>query len=174
MVYSALLKFNPSSDMKIPSLAEIKKELGYLSEKELINTILELSKFSRDNKAYLFFLLFEKENPTLFIEMVKDELDLAFMDANTRNYHLAKKAAQAIRRKLNKNLKLSKKKEAHVELILHFCQQLKKYGYLTFRHPVIDNLYTIQIGKAEKLVDKMHEDLQYDYRMVIEDLKQLR
>ncbi|EKB50886.1 hypothetical protein [Cecembia lonarensis] len=156
--------------MKIPSLADIKKELQYLDEKELTEVIINLSKFNRDNKAYLYFKLFERENPRIFIDMVKEDLDLAFMDANTKHYHLAKKSAQAIRRKLNKHLKLSKDKEAHAELILYFCEKMKLYGYLNFRHPVIENLYKIQLGKVEKIISGLHEDLQYDFRLQLESL----
>jgi hypothetical protein len=156
--------------MKIASLAEIKRELAYLNEKELTDLLVDLSKFSTDNKAYLFFKLFERENPRLFVEMVQEELEMEFMKANTKHYHYAKKAAQAIRRKLNKNLKLTKDKTAQIELIVFFCRNLKLYGYLNFRHPVIDNLYKIQIGKAEKLISALHEDLQYDYKSILEDL----
>lgn len=156
--------------MQIPSLAALKKELNFLSEKELIETVLELAKFNRDNKAFLYLKLFERGNPRIFIEMVKDDLDISFMDANTRNYHVAKKSAQAIRRKLNKNLKLSKDKTAHIELIIHFCKQMKVYGFLEYRHPVIENLYKIQIGKVEKLIAGLHEDLQYDYQLILEEL----
>ncbi|PSL07532.1 hypothetical protein [Cecembia rubra] len=156
--------------MQIPSLAVIKKELSYLDKSELTNLILELSKFSRDNKGFLFFKLVERDQPELFAEMVKEELDLAFMDANLKNYHLAKRAAQSIRRKLNKSLKLNKNKEVQVELILHFCRQMKQYGFLGLRHPVIDNLYKGQLGKIEKLIEKLHEDLQYDFRVQLEKL----
>ncbi len=156
--------------MQIPSLAALKKELNFLSEKELIDTVLELAKFNRDNKAFLYFKLFERGNPRIFVEMVKDDLDISFMDANTRNYHVAKKSAQAIRRKLNKNLKLSKDKTAHIELIIHFCKQMKAYGFLEYRHPVIENLYKIQIGKVERLIAGLHEDLQYDYQLILEEL----
>ena len=159
--------------MKIASLAEIKKELKFLNEKELHELILDLSKFSTDNKAYLFFKLFEKENPRIFVEMVKEELELEFEKANTRNYHFAKKSAQLIRRKLNKNLKLSKDKTAQIELIIFFCDKLKEYGYLQFRHPVIENLFQTQIGKAKKLVEKLHEDLQYDYLQLLEELPEV-
>ncbi|MCH7411895.1 hypothetical protein MM213_00240 [Belliella sp. R4-6] len=160
--------------MKIASLAEIKKELKYLNEKELHDLIVDLSKFSTDNKAYLFFKLFEKENPRIFVEMVKEELETEFQKANTRNYHFAKKSAQLIRRKLNKNLKVSKDKTAHIELIIFFCQNLKDYGYLQFNHPVISNLYQVQVGKALKLVEKLHEDLQYDYLQLVEELPEVR
>lgn len=157
--------------MQLPSLAEIKRELKHLNSDELTGIILELSKFTRDNKAFLYFKLFERDNPRLFVEMVQEELELEFQKANTKHYYVAKKSAQAIRRKLNKNLKLTKDKETQVELICYFCQKLKVYGYLDFRHPVIDNLYLAQIRKIEKLVSGLHEDLQYDYK---DNIKQLR
>ncbi|RPA69129.1 hypothetical protein EF405_04780 [Cyclobacteriaceae bacterium YHN15] len=156
--------------MKIASLAEIKKELAYLNERELTDFIVELAKFTTDNKAFLFFKLFGRENPRLFIEMVQEELEMEFAKANTKHYHYAKKSAQAIRRKLNKNLKLTKDKTSQIELIIFFCKNLKLYGYLNFRHPVIDNLYKVQIGKAEKLISTLHEDLQYDFKSTLEDL----
>lgn len=156
--------------MKIASLAEIKKELSYLSEHELMSMILELSKFSRENKALLYFKLFERNNPRLFVEMVQEELEMEFMKANTKHYHYAKKSAQAIRRKLNKNLKLTKDKAVQIELTIYFCQLLKQYGYLNFHHPVIDNLYKVQIGKVEKLISGLHEDLQYDFQLMLEEL----
>ena len=157
--------------MKIPSLAEIKKELSHLNDQELKDLIIDLSKFSRENKAYLFFKLFERDNPQIFVEMVQDELDFEFSKHNTSNFHTAKKSAQAIRRKLNKNLKLTKDVSAQIELIAFFCKKMRANGYLTFCHPVIENLYRIQVGKIETLVKKLHEDLQYDYVSVLEDLK---
>jgi hypothetical protein len=156
--------------MKIASLAELKKELAFCSEKELTDLILDLAKFSKDNKTYLFFKLFERENPRLFIEMVQEELEMEFAKANTKHYHYAKKSAQGIRRKLNKNLKLTKDKTTQIELIVFFCKNLKLYGYLDFRHPVIDNLYKTQIGKAERIISTLHEDLQYDFKSALEEL----
>ena len=157
--------------MEIPSLAQLKKDLSYLSEKELIDLIADLAKFSRDNKAFLYFKLNERDQPQLFVDEVKEDLDEAFQTANTKNYHLAKKSAQAIRRKLNKSLKLSKNKADQAELILYFCEMLKKYGYLKHRHPVIGNLYEVQIGKAKKLISTLHEDLQSDFEYRLEDLE---
>lgn len=157
--------------MDIPSLAQLKKELNYLSEKELIDLITDLAKFSRDNKAYLYFKLNERDMPQLFVNEVKEDLEEAFQAANTKNYFLAKKSAQAIRRKLNKALKLSKNKTDQAELILFFCERLKTYGYLKFRYPVIDNLFKIQLQKAEKLIQKLEEDFQYDLGLILSDLK---
>src|SRR5690606_27543554 len=150
--------------MKIATLAEIKKELQHLSPKELIDLITDLSKFSTDNKLFLYFKLYGWEQPDLFAEMVQEELIDDFRNGNQRNAHYAKKSAQAIRRKLNKYLKFTKDKSTQVELISFFCEMLYEYGYLMYRHPVIENLYLMQVGKVERLIGQMHEDLQFDYR----------
>ncbi|MFO7824653.1 MAG: hypothetical protein R6V72_12005 [Cyclobacterium sp.] len=157
--------------MQIPSLSSLKKELQHKDPKELIDLILHLSKLSRDNKAFLYFKLFDTEDSSLFIDSLKEELESAFYKANTSNYYLAKKAAQSVRRILNKNLKLTKDPIAKIELIAFFCQKLEELGYLDYRHPVINNLYALQVGKIEKLLAQLHEDLQFDYRELLEVLK---
>lgn len=157
--------------MKVASLAEIKKELQHLSEKELITLIADLSKFSTDNKLFLYFQLYGREQPDLFAEMVQEELVHQFHTANTQNSYFAKKSAQGIRRKLNKYLKFSKDKAVQVDLIVFFCEMLAEYGYLKHRHPVIENLYLMQVGKVERLLNNMHEDLQFDYQDKLKDIK---
>lgn len=157
--------------MQIPSLSTLKKELQHKEPKELIDLILHLSKLSRDNKTFLYFKLFDAEGSSLFIDTVKEELENAFYKANSSNYFLAKKSAQGIRKILNKNLKLTRDPNAKIELISFFCQQMKEFGFLTYRHPVIDNLYALQVGKVEKLIGTLHEDLQYDYQELLETLE---
>ncbi len=158
--------------MDIPSIANIKKELNHLPEKELIRVLLEMAKFTTDNKQFLFFQVFGKDHPGFFQEMVEEELQKAFELSNRNNYYVAKKSAQAIRKKLNKYLKFTKDKTIKIELITFYCKQLHTHGFLGFRHPVIDNLYQMQIKKIRKLVEGLHEDLQYDYEGTIEELEQ--
>lgn len=156
--------------MNIPSLAAIKKELSYLDEKELRILILELSKFTRENKAFLYFKLNERDQPSLFVDTVKEELDELFQTANTTSFYLTKKSAQTIRRKLNKALKFSKNKEDQVELLLYFCEQLQKYGYLKFKQPILQSLFLKQTEKIQKSIAALHEDLQYDYRIRLDEI----
>jgi len=157
--------------MEIPSLSIIKKELAYFSESELVELIADLAKFSRDNKAYLYFKLNERFDPNLFLTTAKEDLEESFQTSNTRSHFFAKKSTQTIRRKLNKILKLSKNKSDQAELILFFCEKMKSYGYLKFNHPVITKLYQMQIQKAQKLIEKLEEDLQYDLNLMLEELK---
>lgn len=156
--------------MKFPTLAQLKKELSYLNEKELIDLVTDLSKFSRDNKSYLFFKLNEKDNPRLYLEMVQEELEADFLMARGDHSYYAKKAAQKLRRKMNKLLKLSKVKTDQIEVLLFFCEKLREYGFLRHRNPVLDNLYQMQLGKAVKLISGLHEDLQFDYEARVEEL----
>ncbi len=157
--------------MQIPSLAQLKKDLSYLSEKELITLITDLAKFNRENKAYLYFKLFGRDNPGLFVEMVQQELEEEFTKANRSNSYYAKKSSQTIRRKLNKFQKLSKSKTDQIDLILFLCEKLSEYGYLRFRNPVVENLYQVQLGKAKKLISGLHEDLKWDYNMKLEEFE---
>ena len=156
--------------MQIPSLAQLKKELSYLPEKDLIEVILELSKFSRENKSFLFFKLNEKDNPGLFVEMAQEDLTIEFQQARADHSYYAKKSAQKIRRKMNKLLKLTKNKSNQIEIILFFCEHLKEYGFLDHQHSVLDNLFQTQLKKAIKLIDGLHEDLQFDYEGRVADL----
>ena len=157
--------------MKIPSLANIKKELVQRNVAELVDLVLQLSKLNRDNKAYVYFKLFEADDQELYITMVKEDLEDAFQNANLKSYFTAKKSAQAIRRMMNKSLKLTKDKVTTIALIFFFCEKIIEFGYLKFNHPVINNLYASQVKKIEKLVAGLHEDLQFDYQETLHNFK---
>lgn len=157
--------------MQIPSLAEIKRELSYLNEKELREYIIDLSKFSRDNKAYLFFKLYGRDQAGLYIQMVQEDLEQEFQNARGDHSYYAKKSAQKIRRKMNKLLKLSKEKTDQIEVLLFFCEKMKEYGFLRHGNLIIDNLYKTQVSKVHKLISGLHEDLQFDYEGRIEELE---
>jgi len=157
--------------MKIPSLANIKKELVQRNEAELVDLVLQLSKLNRDNKAYVYFKLFEADDQELYLTMVKEDLEEAFQNANLKSYFSAKKSAQAIRRMMNKTLKLTKDKVTTIELIFFFCEKIIEFGYLKFNHPVINNLYASQVKKIEKLVAGLHEDLQFDYQETVHNFQ---
>lgn len=157
--------------MKIPSLANIKKELVQRNEAELVDLVLQLSKLNRDNKAYVYFKLFEADDQELYLTMVKEDLEEAFQNANLKSYFTAKKSAQAIRRMMNKSLKLTKDKVTTIELIFFFCEKIIEFGYLKFNHPVINNLYASQVKKIEKLIAGLHEDLQFDYQETLHNFQ---
>lgn len=157
--------------MQIPSLAEIKKELNYLEEKEVKELLLELVKFSRENKSFLYFQLYSRNNPDFYTKNIKIELELLFDKSKSNHFYTAKKSIQALRRSLNKALKLTKNKADQADVILFFCEKMKENGYCDFVHPVITNVFDTQIKKAIKLISSLHEDLFCDYESRLAELQ---
>lgn len=159
--------------MQIPSLSDLKKELNYLDEKEAKNLLLELVKYSSENKAYFYFQLYSRDNLDFFTKNIKEELDVLFFSANTKHVHVAKKSIQGIRNKLTKYLKLSKNKADQADVVLFFCEKMSEHDFLSFRYPVITNIFNSQLNKAKKLILSLHEDLQSDYESRIEELESI-
>lgn len=149
--------------MKTASVAELKKELGDLSPKELKELCLRLVKYKKENKELLTYLLFEAHDEESYIRDIKEETDLLFSEINSNSLHWAKKSLRKILRILNKYIKYSGNKQTEVELLLYYCRKLKDSGISFTYSPTLVQLYDRQIIKAEKALVKLHEDLQYDY-----------
>lgn len=156
--------------MKAVSVVAIKKELQHCSSKELIELCLRLSKFKKENKELLTYLLFEAHDEHGYIETVKQELDAQFETINTNSYHYIKKSIRKILRNLKKYARYSLKKETEVELLLYFCTKLNDFEPSIFDNVSLTNIYNRQIVAIKKNVSSLHEDLQYDYNLELETL----
>ena len=88
--------------MKAVSVVTIKKELQHRSSEELMALCLRLSKFKKENKELLTYLLFESHDETGYIETVKQVLDEQFETINTDSYFYIKKSIRKILRNLKK------------------------------------------------------------------------
>lgn len=156
--------------MKAVSVTTIKKELQHNSTDDLVELCLRLSKFKKENKELLTYLLFESHDETGYIASVKSELDTLFDAINTDSYHYIKKSVRKILRTLKKYARYSLKKETEVELLLHFCQRLKDFEPSIQNNLTLMNIYQRQIISIKKIVSTLHEDLQYDYHLALEEL----
>lgn len=151
--------------MKAISVVTIKKELQHLSSDELITLCLRLSKFKKENKELLTYLLFEAHNESGYIELVKQEVDEQFELINTNSYFYIKKSVRKILRNIKKYARYSLKKETEVELLLYFCQKLNDFSPSIYKNVSLTNIYNRQILLVKKIVSSLHEDLQYDYQI---------
>jgi hypothetical protein len=149
--------------MKTASLSEIKKELQTLSPAQLVELGTRLAKYKKENKELLGYLLFEAHDEATFISGVKAEVEQQFLEMN-RNVYYAKKTIRKILRMVNKYSKYSGNAQTAVELLIHFCIQLKTSGVALHKSNTLMNLYENQLKKITKLLNGMHEDLQYDYK----------
>ncbi len=155
---------------KTASLNELKKELNTLSKSEIAEICLKLTKFKKENKELLNYLLFEAQNEPLFIENVKAIADIQFEELQKGNLYLANKGLRKILKSINKSIKISGNKQTEVELLIYFCFKLKKSGIKMNHSTALSNLYQLQLKKIEKLISKLHEDLQFDFQMEIDKL----
>ncbi|WP_410005464.1 hypothetical protein [Aequorivita nionensis] len=156
--------------MKAASLKEIKTELNQRSTQELLELCLRLSRFKKENKELLTYLLFESEDEAAFIQSIKNKVDEDFETINTKTFYLIKKSIRKVLRELKKFIRYSQNKETEVELLLYFCHKLKDFKPSIKRNTTLTNLYNRQIDYISKKVKALHEDLQYDYELELKEL----
>ncbi|MFD1294084.1 hypothetical protein ACFQ5N_09585 [Lutibacter holmesii] len=157
--------------MKAVTVTVLKKELNNKSNSELIELCLRLSKFKKENKELLTYLLFEASYEEGYIETVKLEIDEQFELINTKTYYFIKKSVRKILRMIKKYIRYSKKKETEIELLLYFCKKMKEFKPAISRNTVLQNIQTREIETIKKKLLLVHEDLQYDYNLELQDLQ---
>ena len=67
-------------------------------------------------------------------------------------------------------IRYSQNKETEVELLLYFCQKLKNFKPSINNSPRLKNTLDRQVLLIKKVVATLHEDLQYDYQLEIDEL----
>lgn len=156
--------------MKAATPAEIKKELKHKSEEELLSYCLSLTRFKKENKELLTYLLFEASDEEGYIQSVKNEIDLQFSDINNQNYYWMKKTIRKVLRLTKKYIRYSKKKSTEVELLIYFGHKMLSLTPSIKENITLNNLYERLITSIRKTITKMEEDLQYDYNLQLEKL----
>lgn len=156
--------------MKAVTVKEIKAELSHYSQKELVELCLRLSKFKKENKELLTYLLFESSNEEGYVSSIKLEIDEQFELINTKTYYFIKKSVRKILRNVKTAIRYSKKKETEVELLLHFCKKLSAFKPSVNKNTVLKNLLEREIASIKKKTLVLHEDLQFDYGQKLESL----
>ncbi|WP_431158067.1 hypothetical protein [Winogradskyella poriferorum] len=160
--------------MKIESIVTIKKELQHLPKEDLLALCLRLGRFKKENKALLTYLLFEAHDEDGYVLSVKDTLDELFESMNVDSYFYMKKTIRKILRQIRIYSRYSSKKSTEVELLLYFCDRLNGIKPSIHRNKMLSNLYQRQIVSIEKKIKALHEDLQYDYTMQLEEIESQR
>jgi hypothetical protein len=156
--------------MKPVTIKKIKDELHYKSSQELIELCLKLSKFKKENKELLSYLLFDAEDEETYINSVNEHITLLFADINTKSFFYIRKSVRKILKLTKKYIRYSKKKETEVELLLHFCKELKEISPSISKSPRLLNVYNRQLILIKKAIATLHEDLQYDYQLEFDHL----
>lgn len=156
--------------MKAFSTKEIGKELTNLSPRELRDLCLRLSRFKKENKELLTYILFEAADEESYIEGVKADIDRQFEEIHTRSSYLIRKSIRRILLNTRKFIRYSQKKPTEVELLLHFCRKLKSMSPSILRNKSLCNLYIRQTEAVMEKISLLHPDLQYDYESELKEL----
>lgn len=156
--------------METASLSSIKKELKNIPSQDLQEICIKLAKYKKENKELLNYLLFESINEAAFIQNVKEEIDEQFNNLNKSSFYLAKKTLRKVLKTTQKHIKFSGLKETEIELLIYFCQKMKKSGIRMRSSRVVLNLYQRQVDRIRKVLSMLHEDLQFDYEEAVNDL----
>jgi hypothetical protein len=156
--------------MRTATVQELKEELQHLPPAKVLDLCVRLSKFKKDNKELLTYLLFEAHDLPGYIEQVKQQMDEALTDINTSQVYFAKKTLRKLLRIANRHIKYTASKQAEAELLIHFCTLMQSTGLPVHKHKVLNNLYQQQLIKIEKALAGLHEDIQYDYRRMMKGL----
>jgi len=159
--------------MQTATISQLKKELKTLTKEELLEACLIVTKYKKENKELLSYHLFEKESEADYINNIKIEVEELFTLINKKSPFFIKKSVRKILRLIKKYAKYSKKKETETELLLHFCNQLIRFKPSIKNNLTLMNIYERQILLIEKNINAMHEDLQYDFQLELENLNQL-
>jgi hypothetical protein len=156
--------------MKAASISELKQELLNLPGKEVTELCIRLAKYKKENKELLTYLLFESFDQEAYINNVKQEIDAAFLELPRSTPYMNKKSLRKILRSISKYSKHTGSKQAEVEMLLHFCRNVKSSGIKIYRSTALTNLYTQQLKKIYAAFESLHEDLLYDYRKQLQEL----
>jgi hypothetical protein len=156
--------------MKAVTVKEIKEELVLRTPKEVRELCLRLSRFKKENKELLTYLLFEASDEEEYIRSVKSAIDEQFEEVNRKSYYLFKKSVTKILRNTRKFIRYSQNKKTEVDLLIYFCLKLKKISPSLHKNAGLHNLFVRQIDTIVKKISLLHEDLQFDYKNELDEL----
>lgn len=149
--------------MKTASVKELKDELKYKDDKELVEIVLRLSRFKKENKELLTYLLFEAHHEDEYVDAIKAQMDEQFLSINTRNIYYAKKGIRRILKEAKKYIRYTGNKETEVAVLIHFCRLLQEFQPYYSQSKVLRDICARQIVLIKVRISTLHEDLQYDF-----------
>jgi hypothetical protein len=162
--------------MKAVTIKELNQELLNLTPKELRDLCLRLSRFKKENKELLTYILFESSDEAHYIERVKEEIDLQFKGVNRKSYYFIKKGLRRILMITRKYIRYSQNKKTEVDLLIWYCTRLQKFTPSINKNTALKSLYARQVAEIKEKLTSLHEDLQFDYepelRALIQYIKQ--
>jgi peptide subunit release factor 1 (eRF1) len=156
--------------MKAVTIKQLKDELSHKSATDLKELCLQLARFKKENKELLTYLLFESHDEEKYIQTIKEEVDAQFEEINSKSFFYIRKGSRKILTAIKKHIRYSKKKETEADLLLYFCKKLKDFSPSIHRSTRLQSIFDTQIRMIKRVIEKLHEDLQYDFQLELDEL----
>ena len=150
--------------MQTASVKEIKNSLSDLKKDELIALCLRLSKFKKENKELITYVLFEEHDEEGYLQSVKNKIGEEFNNINTSNLYFVKKNIRRIIRVVNKYIRYSGKAVLEIDLLIYVCKSVNEKQIALEKSQVLKNMYQSLLKRINKSMDTLHEDLQYEFK----------
>ena len=152
--------------MKAASLHELKKLLAQLEHDELLDACVRLAKFKVHNKELLTYLLMKSHDERGYANDLCDEIDRQL----PADQLIHKKTLRKTIRWIDKCVRFSGDKETELQVRIHLCRRIVDKKIRFGRCKVSANMYAGQLRKIDKTLEKMHPDIQFDFRHQMEGL----
>lgn len=160
--------------MQTASLAQIRKELKSTPPDELIDLINRLARYKKENKELLSYLLFAAHDESAYVASAELQIADEFQKINYRNLFWARKGVRRILRLASKLIRFSGQPSTEIALRAQFCRMLINSEIPVTKSAALRNLYDRESDKIRKTIHALHEDLQADYRVVLDELNSHR
>ncbi len=144
-------------------LQQQKKEITKLDAKTLADICIKLAKYKTENKEFLNYLLFHSYDNQPYIDELKLEINNTFSALKFNDYaHF--KLIKVLLLRINKHLKFIGDKNQEAEIVAQFCNTfMANVSVRSYYNGLIQILFR-QFVRLQKIVGKLDEDLQFDYK----------
>ncbi|WP_353136394.1 hypothetical protein [Pseudopedobacter sp.] len=157
--------------METPKLNTLKKELQHLSIQELTAHLTRLAKYKVENKEFLNFLLFYQHDTDQYINEIKGIVTETFDELPYSDYSKIKPLRKLVRI-INKHLKFVSDKKQDAEKLIILRHKYKEKHNKRTKQKALQIKFIRQFVRSQKSIEKLDEDLQFDYNKEMESLLQ--
>jgi len=152
-----------------PKLNDLKKELSYLSQKELLTLLIRMTKIKSENKDLLNFILFFDEKAMIYAETFSEEITKPIFEYPNHEY-FRMKGLRKSRRIISRIYKITKSKEAELSMNLLILETLhNNLKGEKFKTASINFMASV-LNKILKQYDGIDEEIKLDYTQRIEEM----
>lgn len=156
--------------MRTAPIKELRSALTSLDENELRGIVYRMAKFKTENKELLSYLLFDARDDAQYIADIKAFIDDEFLKIHATNIYFIKKNLRRILRQINKYIRFTCSDQIAVEILIYYLKKINLLYIDIHKSIALQKLYNGQLKKINTLISKMHEDLQYDYKLMLKDI----